>query len=348
MFFYKLLLISLIKFRKYVSKSRLLDTKALFISNAGIGDTIYLLSAIQYYKQLTGINANILITQSSKDLFFNCDYVNNIFILNDNQQIDFAQYNYIFSNRTDISILYAIIKTGFSGRFIENPNYEELRLISRIRCLISQKYKKKYFSKFHAGLQFNYILRDIFKAKLIFPKPVIKSRKPHFDEIDKFLKENLRYGILHVAGQDEIRKLNPNLIYNITKSLNFPIILVGSKDDLKSFTRIRFSSRVYNGIGKFNLNEVFYLLENSTFCIAPDSSIMHLASLTNTYLVGIMGNALEETFGPIFSTNNIILSKNPICSPCSKNICKKYNGYSCVQNITTIEIVDAVYKNLKL
>lgn len=342
MFFLKLLLISLIKFKKYVSKNNILDTKALFISNAGIGDTIYLVSALQNYKQLTGVKADILIPQSSKDLLNDSDYVNEIFIINDNHPINYKQYKYIFSNRTDISNLIEIIKSGFSNIFIENPNYEKLRFISRLRCLISQKYKKNYFSKFHAGLVFNNILKIIFNSEITFPKPIIKSKKPISLQLDNFLNDKDKYGIIHVAGKDEIRKLNPDLIYNLTENIREPIILVGSDNDLKSFSEIQFSNRVYNGIGEFNLNEVLYLLEYSAFCIAPDSSIMHLASLTETRLVGLMGNALEETFGPIFSNNQIILTRKANCSPCSKNICRKFNDHSCVQDITLGEIVNTI------
>lgn len=342
MLFYKFLLISIIKFKKYVSKNNILDTKALFISNAGIGDTIYLLSALQNYKELTGVKADILIPQSSKDLLYNSDCVNEIFIINDHQQINFKQYKYIFSNRTDITNLIEVIKSGFSNIFIENPNYEKLRLISRLRCLISQKYKKKYFSNFHAGLLFNNVLKDIFKSEISFPKPIIKSKRPTSIKIINFLNENNRYGILHVAGKDQIRKLNPELIFNLTENIQEPVILVGSEFDLKLYSGIEFGKSVYNGIAEFNLNEVLYLLENASFCIAPDSSIMHLASLTKTRLIGLMGNALEETFGPIFSSNKTILSRKANCSPCSKNICRKFNDHSCVQDITLGEIVNTI------
>lgn len=341
MFFLKLLLITFLKLKRFISNNNLVDSRALFISNAGIGDTIYLLSAIQFYNQLTGIKADILIPSSSKDLLFKNEYLNKIFIINECQKIDFKTYNYIFSNRTDISILLEIIKSGFSYNFIENPNYEKLRLISRIRCLISQNYKKNYFSKFHAGLQFNYILKDIFKSEIKFLKPKVTSIKPKGFEINNYLGKNQNYGILHVAGQDEIRKLNSKLIYNISQNINYPVVLVGSKYDLIPFENINFNSNVYNGIGEFSLNEVLYLLENSTFCIAPDSSIMHLAALTKTKLISLMGNALEQTFGPYFSTNKIILSRKPNCSPCSKKVCRKFNGHSCVQDITLEEILSS-------
>jgi ADP-heptose:LPS heptosyltransferase len=132
------------------------------------------------------------------------------------------------------------------------------------------------------------------------------------------------------------------LIHDITESIKFPLILVGSIDDVSLYSKLGYNKSVYNGLGEFSLNEVLYLLENSNFCIAPDSSIMHLASITNTKIIGIMGNALEQTFGPLFSINKFILSRNASCSPCSKSVCHKYDGHSCVQDISLSEIINYI------
>lgn len=339
----KIILISIIKFKKLLSSElKLSEERVLFISLAGIGDSIYLLSSIQYYNKITSRKVDILIPKSSFDLFANCQFINRIFTIDKNHLIEYNEYKYIFSNRINLLLLFKILRSGFSNYFIVNPSYEKLRFISRIKSKLSQEYKKHYFSQFHAGLQFNIILRDIFKSEIDFPKPIIKSIKPNGALINKFLSKNIIFGVVHVAGQDDIRKISPKLIFDLTIRLNFPIILVGSKNDSDLYSNMSYHDSVYNGIGEFSLNEVFYLLENSNFCIAPDSSIMHLASLTKTKLIGIMGNALEQTFGPIFSNNKIILSRNPYCSPCSLSHCQKYNGHSCVQDITSQEILVAV------
>ena len=71
--------------------------------------------------------------------------------------------------------------------------------------------------------------------------------------------------------------------------------------------------------------------------------VMHLAALCNLPLVAIMGNALPETFGPRPQTDNqIILSRNPDCSPCSRKTCHKINGNSCVQDISSEEILQSL------
>ena len=232
MFFLKILLIKIIKLKKlFAYQKRSINEETLFISIAGIGDSIYLLSAIQYYNQLTSNNVDILISKSSIDIFYNCDYVNKIYINENNILIDFKKYKYIFSNRTDLPRLVEIIKSGFSNYFYENPNYERLRIIARLKCKFSQSFKKKYFTKFHAGLQMNLVLKSIFKTKLDFPKPKIQSIKPNGDLINNFLIQNINFGILHVAGQDDIRKIHPDLIYDLTINLRKPLILVGSNND---------------------------------------------------------------------------------------------------------------------
>lgn len=339
--------IFLLKSRHFFNKGRIGNKTALFISLAGIGDSIYLLSAIQFYFKITQSKVDVLVLESSNDVFLNQPCVNKIHNWNNdrgciNSLIDFNDYEYIISNRSNLPLLKLIYFNGFSNYFINNPSYESLRIISRIKCKLSSSYRKRYFSENHAGLLMSYEIGNFFKVNELPMKPLFSEKIPTGKDINSFLRENAEYGILHVAGQDDIRKLDSALIKELISNINVPLILLGSSNDLILYSEIQSDIQLFNGIGCFSLNEVYYLLKRSKFCIAPDSAIMHLASLTDTKVIGIMGNALEQTFGPVFSRNKTILTRNPSCSPCSKQKCTKFSGHSCVQDITSFEIIKSI------
>ena len=102
--------IFLLKTRHFFNKGRIGNKTALFISLAGIGDSIYLLSAIQFYFKITQSKVDVLVLESSNDVFLNQPCVNKIHNWNNdrgciNSLIDFNDYEYIISNRSNLPLL---------------------------------------------------------------------------------------------------------------------------------------------------------------------------------------------------------------------------------------------------
>jgi len=72
-----------------------------------------------------------------------------------------------------------------------------------------------------------------------------------------------------------------------------------------------------------------------------------MSSFLNKPIIALMGNAMRETWGPIpKSDNQMIISREAKCSPCSNLTCNKYEGHSCVQNIKSPEIKNNISKLL--
>lgn len=329
-------------------KSPPLVVKPLISCVAGIGDVLLCTPLIEYISITYNVKVDLIVSSNSKQILKDNKFIGKIFIYNQDDSFHFLEtlnnenYNYIISARSTLKLLrtFLLYKSKFYFNF--NSLYEDSRIFKRILCSISRKYKKSFYSKKHirdyyleiAGVKNKTIIRNLIPM-------MVGDKLP--DEINNFIKTNPTFVALHVGGSDPIRKLNTNLINQII-DFGFPIILLGDKDDQNRLSNVlKVNDLVFNAMGVINLNQVYTLLKLSKCCIAPDSIVMHIAASAETNLIALMGNASIDIWGPISNKNNcVILHRKAHCSPCSKVICYEFNGHSCVQDISSIEIKSAL------
>jgi hypothetical protein len=78
-------------------------------------------------------------------------------------------------------------------------------------------------------------------------------------------------------------------------------------------------TEIFNGCGKFNLNQSAFLLKESKAVFTHDTGLMHIASAFKKEIFSIWGNTVPE-FGmyPYQTKFTIYENKNLDCRPCSK------------------------------
>jgi len=114
--------------------------------------------------------------------------------------------------------------------------------------------------------------------------------------------------------------------------LHFPIILLGGKEDFENGEIIRSGDQVkiFNGCGKFSINQSASLIRQSKLVVTHDTGMMHIAAAFKKNIISIWGNTVPQ-FGmyPYFgneeihhidysSLSKISEMKNLWCRPCSK------------------------------
>jgi ADP-heptose:LPS heptosyltransferase len=329
-------------------------TNILIIQLSGIGDSILSISFIENYKNLYPNNSiNIIITETSMDIFYLNKNISNIYLFKNDKIYsttsnksyyihDFLHsfsFSSIISFRLNLEILKNIL--FYSAIYYPNPLFEKLRLKSRLFSFFSKNYKKNYYSKFHvANLHSNLIsnikLKNLTEITIVDQIPT--------DLLNYLNKNNNKFALFHFSGADPIRKLNLDKIQQILNKSKDNIILLGNKSD-NYYIRDIIINNHFNATGILNFNQIAFLLKKCKYIISVDSSIMHLAStIPNIKLIAIMGNSLVDYYGPYNYKNNnniTILHRNPICSPCSNTFCNKFNGFSCVQDIESHEILNS-------
>ena len=182
---------------------------------------------------------------------------------------------------------------------------------------------------------------------------------PEKDEVDpKWLPvtHHQQYAVFAIGAKFSTKRLPYNKMIELCDRINKPIILLGGKEDAeigqqledffaqgapdhpteKSLKALGKKALVYNGCGKFNLNQSASIVKQSRWVFTHDTGLMHIASAFKKPIFSIWGNTIPE-FGmyPYRTKFTIFENKKINCRPCSKigfNECPK-GHFKCMKNV---------------
>lgn len=146
------------------------------------------------------------------------------------------------------------------------------------------------------------------------------------NEIDiKSLPEDFRSGFiaLVIGAKHNTKQMPEGKIISLIKKINFPVILLGGKDDTERGQRIMLEcgSKCLNYCGNLSIQQSASLLKQSQLVITHDTGLMHIASAFKKTILSIWGNTIPE-FGmtPYLAGDDseIFEVKKLKCRPCSK------------------------------
>jgi ADP-heptose:LPS heptosyltransferase len=141
-----------------------------------------------------------------------------------------------------------------------------------------------------------------------------------------------------MGAQHNTKKLPLKRMIELCDKINKPIVLLGGKEDFETAEVIRaFFERpeqseyeagltelgkktiIFNGCGKFNINQSASLVKNAKYVFAHDTGLMHIAAALKKEVFSIWGNTIPE-FGmyPYRTKFTVLENKKVSCRPCSK------------------------------
>jgi len=179
------------------------------------------------------------------------------------------------------------------------------------------------------------------------------------DEVDtQQLPEEFRKGYIAwvIGAKQNTKKFPAEKIINAIRSMNYPILLLGGKEDIQSgesITKTISGKPVYNACGKFTLNQSASLVRQSKLVITNDTGLMHIAAAFKKPVISIWGNTIPE-FGmnPYYGKHQIPNAKlqvpNLDCRPCSKlgyDTCPK-GHFKCMNLIDEQGLVETAMNGL--
>jgi ADP-heptose:LPS heptosyltransferase len=150
-----------------------------------------------------------------------------------------------------------------------------------------------------------------------------------------------------IGAQHATKRLPLKRMIELCDKINKPIILLGGKEDAETGEQIAaFFERsddtegyeakleelgkkalIYNGCGKFNLNQSASLVKQAKYVFTHDTGLMHIAAAFKKEVFSIWGNTIPMFGMYPYQTKFTILENNKIsCRPCSKigfNKCPK-------------------------
>ncbi len=166
---------------------------------------------------------------------------------------------------------------------------------------------------------------------------------PDKDEVEAdWLPESHQgeYVAFAIGGQHATKKLPIERMIELCDRINKPIVLLGGKEDVEAAesienffrkteksapyeesleTKLNKKAIIFNGAGKFNLNQSASIVKNSRWVFTHDTGMMHIAAAFKKEIFSIWGNTVPE-FGmyPYKTKFTIFENKKLNCRPCSK------------------------------
>jgi heptosyltransferase II len=173
--------------------------------------------------------------------------------------------------------------------------------------------------------------------------------------IDKIWKERELEGnkvVVIAPGSKWFTKMWPTEYFNtLIKKLStekcVKVVVVGGKDE--ELLRIESGENIENLIGKTSLLELKEIFKRAEVVVTNDSSPIHIASATDTFIIAIFGATVKEFGFYPWSKNSIVLEKKGVeCRPCGIHGGKKCpkGHFKCMKDISVDEVYNEIKKRL--
>ncbi|MCX6209067.1 MAG: glycosyltransferase family 9 protein [Bacteroidetes bacterium] len=159
-----------------------------------------------------------------------------------------------------------------------------------------------------------------------------------------------------IGAAHNTKKLPLNKLKELVAKINYPVILMGGKEDQAMGDEIAAidSGGTYNACGKFSLNESADLVRKAKLIITNDTGLMHIAAAFKKPIISIWGNTVPSFgmtpyYGTMQAPNAMFQVENLKCRPCTKigyNKCPKKH-FNCMQQQNIDSIVETIKGMIK-
>jgi heptosyltransferase-2 len=318
--------------------------KILVIRFSSIGDIVLTTPIVRALKQqLKNVEIHYLTKKTNYSLLQNNKYIDKIHLLEDAdllKKLRSNKFDYIVDLHNNIRTLKIKAMLGVKSKAFPKLNLKKFLLVNfKINKLPNIHIVDRYFeATSKLGVINDKKGLDFFLQEEDFVSPDALPLDFH----DGY--------IAVVVGSKHFTKQMPlNLLAQICKGLEKPIILLGDKTDYAKAYKIEkeIGSKVFNGCGAYNINQSSALIKNSLGVITADTGLMHVASALDKNIICLWGNTVMD-FGmyPYRAENSQAQTynfeiKNLSCRPCSKlghKQCPKKH-FKCMNDQNVEEIV---------
>lgn len=154
-----------------------------------------------------------------------------------------------------------------------------------------------------------------------------------------------------IGAAHNTKKLPINKLKELVTKINYPVILLGGKEDKALGDEIAAvdNGGTYNACGKFSLNESADLVRKAKLIVTNDTGLMHIAAAFKKPIISVWGNTVPHFgmtpyYGSMQAPNAIFEVQNLKCRPCTKigfNTCPKKH-FNCMQQQNIDGIVEMI------
>ena len=331
--------------------------KFLVIRFSSIGDIVLTTPAIRCLKkQIPGAEVHLLTKEKMKAVSIANPYIDKFHYYRNDlntvaEEIKKEKFDYIIDLHKNIRTFLLSLKL-FNTK-AEWLSYRKLRF----EKFILTKFKINLMPKRHISLRC---------IDALAPLGVYDDGKglDYFIPDNEHIKdEDLPHGHLFgyvaiiIGATHNTKKLPVYKLQEICLSIDYPIVLVGGKQDIEQGNQVTSinQQKIFNACGKFSLNESADLVRKAKLVISHDTGLQYIACAFQKPVFAIWGGTSPKLqVEPFYGTANTSLHKNFIvpglpCQPCSNYGTKKCprGHFKCMKNQNIDLIVKTAASYLK-
>ncbi|HKK61332.1 MAG TPA: glycosyltransferase family 9 protein [Bacteroidales bacterium] len=135
---------------------------------------------------------------------------------------------------------------------------------------------------------------------------------------------NNGYVCLVIGANHETKKLTTAQLSHLIEKINKPVVMIGGMEDQTNgeiIIKANSKKDIFNGCGKWSINESAAVIKESLCVITHDTGMMHISAAFKKDIITIWGNTLPAfgmyAYKPGKKSINIEVPDLP-CRPCSK------------------------------
>ncbi len=340
-----------------VYKDALSNFKILIIKFSSLGDIILSTAALRAIRQkfLHNYKITFLVGEESKDLLFNCPYIDELLV-------------YDFKNRDEgmagLLKLAALLRKKNFDIVIDLQNNCKSHILSFLTLALN---RYGYDNK-KLGFLLNHRIKD--------EKPLMDPVTHQF-RILKMLDIDLENPKLELWPTQEDRNyideflksewLSANQVLigiNISASVGWPsknwplqhivkvcdelsrremrVVITGTEKDFTQANLLINSLKnikIINACGKTTINQLACLIKKCAVFISPDSAPLHVAASQGVPFIALFGATDHRRHLPPVK-ECVVIKKDLACSPCYKSKCKTGKCMELIKPEEVLEVID--------
>jgi ADP-heptose:LPS heptosyltransferase len=158
-----------------------------------------------------------------------------------------------------------------------------------------------------------------------------------------------QYIAVVIGAQHATKRLPVERLIALCQQIRQAVVLLGGPEDLERGQTIMAASglHVFNGCGKFKLDQSAFLVKMASAVITHDTGLMHIAAAFKKRILSVWGNTVPE-FGmyPYMPGESHIFEVQGLsCRPCSKIGYRKcpLGHFKCMNNIDLLAIIQKTH-----
>jgi ADP-heptose:LPS heptosyltransferase len=267
-------------------------------------------------KQVNGIELHYLSKKAFETVLAGNPQLDKIHFLENSlsdciQELKKEKFDYIIDLHHNLRTLWIKTKLGVSSSSFDKLNWQKWLLVNLKRNTLPPVHiVDRYLEtvKF-LGVKNDHMGLDYFLLKTYTLAEMLPT-------------SHQSYIALVIGAQHATKRLPIEKLTDLCKGIKGSVVLLGGPEDKERGEEIVKAAGhdVFNGCGKFKLDESAFLISKAQKVISHDTGLMHIAAAFNKPIVSVWGNTVPE-FGMYpyrADYSRIVQVKDLSCRPCSK------------------------------